>query len=142
MSLEKNDFISILNEFNFHEGKEPPVPGIVHCFTETVEELQIYLNMGFYIGLTGYIINNPIKLKEYTQIIPLNKLLVETDAPYMGFPGCRAFEISKKNSKYPNVPSSLPKVVQAIADVIGLPYNTVVQQTTSNALKLFRIAAR
>eukprot|EP01041_Mallomonas_annulata_P001498 gene1498-2891_t len=134
------DFKNILNEFGFEEGKEPPVPGIVHCFTENCDELKRYLNMGFHIGLTGYVINNPSKLQEYSKIIPLDKLLIETDAPYMGFAGCRATEMKKKTAKYPNVPASLPKIATAIADVYSVPYSTFVQMTTRNALRLFRIS--
>mmetsp|Transcript_11658 Transcript_11658/g.11690 ORF Transcript_11658/g.11690 Transcript_11658/m.11690 type:complete len:98 (+) Transcript_11658:762-1055(+) len=95
--------------------------------------------MGFYIGLTGYIINNPTKLQEYMRFIPLERLLVETDAPYMGFTGCRLTENKKKNARYPNVPAALPKVVTAISAVTGHSVSSIAQYTTRNALKLFRI---
>lgn len=133
------DFVEILNSFGFRHRCPPPVPGLVHCFTETIKELEVYLNLGFYIGLTGHVINNPNLLKDYCQLIPLDKLMVETDAPYMGFSGCRDTENKKKSSRFPNVPASLPKVVAVVADAMGLEYDLVAHTTTKNALNFFRI---
>jgi len=136
----KVDFADMLHEFGFSSQRSPPVPGLVHCFTEECDELSAYLDMGLYIGLTGFVINNPVKLQQYAKLVPLDRLLVETDAPYLGFPGCRESETKKRSAKYPNVPASLPKVVSAIAEAKGVSFSVVAEATTRNALRLFRIA--
>ena len=63
------------------------VPCIVHCFTGTTAELRAYVDRGFYIGLTGFVMHRlePGVLQEWVRAIPEDRLLIETDAPYMGF---------------------------------------------------------
>jgi TatD DNase family protein len=75
--------------------KDVNVPIIIHCFTGTKEQCVEYVKRGYYISLSGYILKEANDncaevlacLKE--GIIPLDKLMIETDAPYMGFPDCR-----------------------------------------------------
>ena len=99
---------------------QPPVPGCVHCFTGSTEELQRYLDCGFYIGLTGYIMTlDNEKLLTWLNMITLERLVLETDAPYMGFKGCRSKEEKEKKRTYPNVPSSLPKILDRVCEVSG-----------------------
>jgi TatD DNase family protein len=140
----REDFVSVLAGLGFSEGQTPPVDGCVHCFTGDTEELQVYVNMGFYIGLTGYVINqrkdNPGVLKEWLSIIPRERLVIETDAPYMGFKNCRKNEPEKKKSKYPNVPSALPFVACAIAEAGGGSVAEVAEYTTANALRFLRVS--
>ena len=149
----REDFVAILKESGFPEEGPTPVKACVHCFTGDTEELKEYVKMGFYIGLTGFIINNNMSevaeeggkgekegeslLSEWLQIIPDDKLVIETDAPYMGFKGCRKTESKKKNQKYPNIPSALNTVCQTIADASGREYDTVASVTTTNALDFF-----
>ena len=140
-------------------------PNIIHCFTGTYTELQIYLSLGFYIGITGYIINCPIdkNIEIYTEeirmmllSIGLHRLLIETDCPYMGFIGCRISENEgmgennlknlkssqkKKNmtQKYPNIPSSLLLLVQYIHTVTKWNIDDIIYNTTLNAVALFKI---
>ena len=85
--LAHDDFVRILRGA---AGKLPPV--LVHCFTGTGRELAEYLSMGFYISLSG-IVCKPERGKHIREIIPsipLDRLMVETDAPYLGFKGCRS----------------------------------------------------
>ena len=132
------DFMEILAEYGFSAGKPLPVDGLVHCFTGTNEELRQYVALGFYIGLTGSIMNKSTEeLRELLELIPRNRLVVETDAPYMGFAGCRALEKNKKTRKYPNVPSALPKIVSRIAETLCVAHDEVAELTTQNALKFF-----
>ena len=65
--------------------------------------------------------------------------MVETDAPYMGFKGCRRTEPSKRGRKYPNVPAALPQVVAAVAECYGVPATEVAARTTANAVAFFRM---
>jgi len=136
------DFLSTLQTFEFKAAEsEPRVPCVVHCFTGTIEELRIYIQMGFYIGLTGYIFGLPdFQLREILDIITLDRLVIETDAPYMGFPGCRYLEIDKtKKKKYPNVPYALVKVLDRIVSVSEWDKHIVMQKTTENAFKVLRV---
>jgi TatD DNase family protein len=92
----------------------------VHCFTGTTEELQRYVDCGFFIGLTGYVMTlDDEKLLLWLNIITLDKLVIETDAPYMGFKGCRSSETKEKKRTYPNVPVALVKVLNRICAVSG-----------------------
>jgi TatD DNase family protein len=113
-----------------------PINCIVHCFTGTVRELKAYVDCGFYIGLTGYIMNLPIDhLEEILRIIPQNRLVIETDSPYMGFIGCRENEVKKKKAKYPNSPSALPIILRRITATTG--YATSEEIATQTALNSF-----
>ena len=135
---------------------------IIHCFTGTVQECQAYIRRGYSISVSGYICK-PTDSDDDTRAclsqhsIPLSKLMLETDAPYMGFAGCRQLYLEKNvnqqsttntqmNSKqrkrlqqgtYPNVPSSLPMVLEQVATLMGIPKEEVAQQTTSNAMAFF-----
>jgi len=152
------DFRAVLIEAGFPEEGPPPVPSCVHCFTGTTDELRTYVRMGFYIGLTGYAIGAadaaakaltdgkvaPVgavdalaELKEWLDIIPADKLVLETDAPYMGFKGCRATESKKKNQKYPNVPAAMKAVCAYVAAAARRPYDDVARETTANTHKFF-----
>lgn len=139
-----SDFISLLCKHGY-DGKNNAAALAVHCFTGSVAELEDYVALGCYIGLTGYVINklNEDQLKEFLSHIPLNKLLIETDAPYMGFEGCLAnFETDKKKKKkqkYPNVPSALPFVLNAVSSALGLEESEVATITTRNAKEYFGI---
>jgi TatD DNase family protein len=133
----QEDFVSTLNSLGFGSspGSSPPVAGCVHCFTGTTEELLVYLNMGFYIGLTGFVVTmDKAVLAQWLDMITLDKLVIETDAPYMGFKGARKSEPKGKDKKYPNVPAALPLVLDAVCEASGWPRQQVIERTTRNAL--------
>lgn len=134
------DCIATLSKHNFRPDNVV-VPAVVHCFTGTYDELQDYVSLGFYIGLTGYVINSLTseELKRFLDLITLDRLVIETDAPYMGFKGCRKHEEKKKGQKYPNVPSALIQVAEHIATVGGWTVAEVAEATTRNALRLLRV---
>merc|ERR1712238_344579 len=90
------------------EQAAPTIPIIIHCFTGTKEECLAYIQRGYYISISGYILqeesngNNCVEevrscLEE--GVIPLDKLMIETDAPYMGFTGCRQLYV-QQNQHY------------------------------------------
>ena len=139
-----DDFVYILKK-NGYDGENNPSTLAVHCFTGSAAELQEYVALGCYIGLTGYVINklNEAELKGFLSIIPPDKLLIETDAPYMGFPGCLAnFETDKKKQKkqkYPNVPSALPFVLDVVSSAAGVEVLEMARVTTRNAKRFFRL---
>ena len=135
------DFLSVLQSMGFSAACDvPSVPCAVHCFTGGLEELQRYIDMGFYVGLTGFIFSlSDEDLRARLQSIGLGRLLIETDAPYMGFSGCRATAAKKKGQKYPNVPAALVLVRDRIAAVSGWDADLVARATSDNAMAMLRL---
>ncbi len=111
--------------------------GVAHCFTGNWLEAKAYLDLGFYIGLTGVICFPPKKndpqptldLLEVAKNTPLDSLLVETDAPYLAPPPFRG----KRNE-----PAYVRYVVEKIAEIKGETVEKVAQQTVKNTLDLFK----
>ena len=102
---------------------------MVHCFSYAKEMAREYLNMDFYFGIGGVItFKNAKKLKEAVQYIPLEKILLETDSPYLAPEPYRGGRNSSLN---------LPFVAEAIAELKGIPCEEVVEITERNARKLF-----
>ena len=131
----KDDFVDIMGEFGFGPGIVPPVPVCVHCFTGDTEELRLYLDSGYYIGLTGFVVTmDKDKLREWLQLITLDRLVIETDAPYMGWKGCRKTETKGKDRKYPNVPAALTLILDCIEQVSGWDRKDIINRTTQNGI--------
>lgn len=108
--------------------KDIEMEGVVHCFTGSVEDLERYLNKGLYIGFNGIIFNFPSE--EIIKKTPLDRILVETDCPYLT---PTAFE-GKRNE-----PLYIKEVIKEISRVKEIPIEKVEEQTTLNAIKLFRL---
>lgn len=105
--------------------------GVIHCYSYTKEIAREYLQMGYYFGIGGVItFQNSKKLKEAVEYIPLDRILLETDSPYLAPEPHRG----KRNSSL-----NLPYVAQAIADLKGISYEEAVEVTEENAKRLFRI---
>ncbi|OCA91632.1 TatD family hydrolase [Pseudobacillus wudalianchiensis] len=120
------DIVEILKE----EGAEE-VGGIMHCFSGSVETARECVDMNFYISLGGPVtFKNAKKPKEVAADIPLDKLLIETDCPYLAPHPYRG----KRNE-----PAYVKLVAEQIAELKGINYEEVAQATTENARKLFRI---
>lgn len=120
------DIVTILKE-----EKAAEVGGIMHCFSGSVEVAKECVEMNFYISLGGPVtFKNAKKPKEVAQEIPLNKLLIETDCPYLAPHPYRG----KRNE-----PSYVKLVAEQIAELKGLSYEEVSQVTTENAKILFGI---
>jgi TatD DNase family protein len=105
--------------------------GVMHCFTETWDVAQAALDLGFHISLSGIVtFKNAHELKDVARRIPLDRLLIETDSPYLApvpFRGKR------------NQPAFVPYVAAEIARLRGLPLEEVARATTSNFFRLFAI---
>lgn len=105
--------------------------GVIHCFSYSKEMAQEYVKMGFYIGVGGVVtFKNSKKLKEIVAEIPLEKILLETDSPYLAPTPNRG----KRNSSL-----NIPYIAQEIADLKGISYEEVVACTEKNGRDLFRI---
>lgn len=141
-----DDFIVAMDdEMPVTGGSEgpPSVSVCVHCFTGTTAELDVYCQRGYYVSLSGHVLRMRSKpdspdLADWLRLIPPDRLLIETDAPYMGFKGCRTSEAAKKTQNYPNVPAALPLVLQALVDAGGGSYDELALRTTANALRFFK----
>lgn len=109
---------------------------VVHCFTGSIEEVKKYVSMGFYIGITGWICDERRghDLQEAVKYIPLDRLLIETDAPYL-LP--RNMENKPKNRR--NEPAFLPHIVKEISKYMGISAEDVAEHSTANARRLFGI---
>jgi TatD DNase family protein len=105
--------------------------GVIHCFSYSKELAEEYVKMGFHIGIGGVVtFKNGKKLKEVAEVVPLEKILLETDCPYLAPEPYRG----KRNSSL-----YIPHIAQAIADIKGITYEEVVVQTEQNGKLLFGI---
>ncbi|WML50344.1 TatD family hydrolase [Neobacillus sp. PS3-34] len=121
-----SDIVEILKEERAEE-----VGGIMHCFSGSVETAKECVEMNFLISLGGPVtFKNAKKPKEVAEEIPLEKLLIETDCPYLTPHPYRG----KRNE-----PAYVKLVAEQIAEIKGLPLEEVARVTTSNARKLFGI---
>ena len=103
--------------------------GVIHCFSYSKEIAREYLEMGYYFGIGGVItFRNAKKLKEAVAYIPMDRILLETDSPYLAPEPHRG----KRNSSL-----NLPYVAQEIAALKGISYEEVVEITAENAKRLF-----
>lgn len=106
--------------------------GVIHCFSYTKEIAREYLDMGFYFGIGGVItFANAKKLKEAVEYIPIEKILLETDSPYLAPEPNRG----KRNSSL-----NLPYIAKEIALLKGLKFEEVIAVTHENAQRLFGIS--
>jgi TatD DNase family protein len=107
------------------------IGGVFHCYTGSVEMAKILLNNNFYISLGGAVtFKNARKAIEVVEYLPLDRLLLETDCPYMTPEPHRG---KRNDSSYINL------VAQKIADIKGISSEEVARITTENAKRLFKI---
>jgi TatD DNase family protein len=105
--------------------------GVMHCFTETWEVARAALDLGFHISLSGIVtFKNAHELKDVARRVPLDRLLIETDSPYLAPVPYRG----KRNQ-----PAYVPHVAAEIAQLRGLPLDAVARATSDNFFHLFRI---
>lgn len=127
-----DDFVDIL---------EPLLPNIsravAHCFTGEGESLREYLAMGLYVGVTGWICDERrgTHLKDIVAVIPDDKLMIETDSPYLLPRSIRPKPKSRRNE-----PAFLPEVLRVIAEARGQTQHHVASVTTANAKRFFGLA--
>lgn len=109
---------------------------VVHCFTGNREALHDYLDLGCYIGITGWICDERRgqKLQELVREIPLDRLMVETDAPYL-----LPRDLNPKPKHNRNEPSYLPHVVKTVAHCMGKEIAEVMKAAAENTRRFFRL---
>ena len=102
--------------------------GIMHCFTGTEEEAKVYLELGFHLGLGGVTTYKNCGVKDYLPNLPLDRIVLETDAPYLAPVPCRG----KRNE-----PAFLVHTAQKIADILQIHVEELADVTTKNVQLLF-----
>lgn len=119
------DTVKILQEEN-----AGVVGGVMHCFTETWEMAQAAIDLGFYISFSGIItFQNAKALQDVVKKIPLDRLLIETDAPYLTPAPYRG---------KPNEPAYVSYVAEAVAHLKDISFEEVAEQTTANFQACFK----
>jgi TatD DNase family protein len=104
--------------------------GVIHCFTGTLDEGRAFLDLGFYLSFSGIVtFKNSDGLREVARYTPSDRLLIETDSPYLA-------PVPHRGKQ--NEPAWVREVARCIADVRGLPIEQLADITTSNALTLFK----
>lgn len=113
------------------EQKAGDMGGVIHCFSYGVELAREYLDMGFYLGIGGVVtFKNAKKLKEVVEYMPMERMVLETDCPYLSPEPFRG----KRNSSL-----NLPYVVKVVSEIKGIPEQDVISITRDNARVMYRI---
>jgi TatD DNase family protein len=108
--------------------KKQNLKGVIHCFTGNLEEAKKYIELGFYLGINGII--DKLDLTEVIEKVPIDKILTETDCPYL---------TPKAEGDKRNEPIFVKYVIQRIADIKKISFEEVCEKTTQNAKELFGI---
>lgn len=123
--MAHKDLIEILDKQK--AGNSEQLKGVVHCFTGSLSQAEKYLEMGFYLGFNGIIFK--MNLDDIIKKAPLDKILIETDCPYLTPP-----QVEGRNE-----PSYVKYVVKEIARIKNTSYEKISKITAENAQKLFNI---
>jgi len=127
------DFVAILREFaGLLKG------GVAHCFTGGLAELEDYLSLGLHIGITGWVCDERRgqALRESAPRVPPQRLMLETDAPYLKPRDLNAADKSRRNT-----PANLPHIAAAVARLRGVTLEALAAATTENAARFFGLSA-
>lgn len=124
-----SDFFSILDSNYTSNGKH--APGVLHCFTGSVQEAKEVLDRNWFLSLSGIVtFKKSTVLREVAKIVPLDRLLIETDTPYLA---------PQSHRGKTNEPAFLPETAAFIAEVKGIPIQEVATATSANARTLFKL---
>jgi len=121
------DTLRLMREENAQE-----IGGVMHCFTESWEVAREAMDLGFYISLSGIVtFKNAVPLKEVARQVPLDRLLIETDSPYLA-------PVPHRGKT--NEPAFVKHVAEEVARIKGLSIDEVAQATTANFFRLFGVS--
>ena len=120
-----NEVFALLRELN-----RPTWRGVMHCFGGSVQEAHRALELGFHLGIGGVVTFKNATMAEVAKAIPLDRLLLETDAPYLS-------PVPHRGER--NESSYIPLIASRIAELRGISVDEVAEQTTANASLLFRL---
>jgi TatD DNase family protein len=112
--------------------ESPFAGGVIHCFTGGVTEARVYLDLGQYLSFSGILtFKNAGNVREAAAFAPLDRILIETDAPYLA-------PVPHRGG--PNEPSFIVETLRALAALRGLPADQVDRATSENTRRLFRLS--
>ena len=114
------DTINCLKKYNVH--------GVIHCFSGSVETANIYVSMGYKLGIGGVVTFKNSKLYEVVKAVGIENIVLETDSPYLA---PTPFRGQKNSSKY------IPLIAEKVAEILNISVEEVAKITTSNACELF-----
>ena len=126
------------------EARNSKLKGVVHCYTGTAEQAQRFIEKGLYIGFNGLIFKKVPALpnpEEVVLSIPLERILLETDSPYLAVPA-RIRQLAEKAGLTPserNEPLFVKYIAEEIARIKDISFEEVARATTQNAKSLFGI---
>lgn len=125
----REDQLAILSKYRSRFTK-----AVAHCFTGNAETLRAYLDLDLYIGITGWICDERrgTHLKELIKEIPLDRLMLETDAPYLMPRTIRPRPKTRRNA-----PAHLPYVLTTVAECLGASEAGIAAATTATAMEFF-----
>lgn len=107
------------------------VAGVMHCFTESLEVAEAAIAMGFYISFSGIVTFKSAKeLQAVARTVPLERILIETDSPYLA-------PVPHRGKM--NEPGFVKHVAEYLADLKGVPLTQIAQQTSDNFFTLFKV---
>jgi TatD DNase family protein len=114
--------------------------GVVHCFTGNIEQMNRYLDLDLYIGITGWVcdLKRGQSLREAVKSLPLNRIMLETDAPYLRPKGLAN---NRKIDNGNNEPAYLPFVAAEVASLMATEIKTLQSASQANTLALFNISS-
>ena len=132
-----DDTIDMLGDFStlwkkvFHTVEKPPPPGILHCFTGDAAFAEELLALGFFISFSGIVsFNNAGPLREVAKLVPEDRLLVETDCPYL---------TPKPFRGKVNEPAFVARVAEVVAEARGMDVAALAETTCANARRIFQL---
>ena len=116
-----DDVIKILKEF-------PDVRGVAHCFSSNLETAKAFMELGYFISFSGNLTFKNSHLPEVAKDLPLDRILVETDSPYLS---------PVPHRGKPNEPGRTRFVAEKLAEIHDVPLKVIAEKTTANAMDLF-----
>jgi TatD DNase family protein len=124
-----DDTLAILREEG-EDGSAGAAGGVFHCFTETVQVARAALDLGFHVSFSGILtFKNAQDLRDVAAFVPMDRLLIETDSPYLAPVPYRG----KTNN-----PSYVPYVAKQLAELKGVPVEAIAEATSANFERLFK----
>ncbi len=124
----RNSFKQIIDVLKIYKNSD--LNGVFHCFSENYKEAAMVLDMGFNIGIGGVLTYKNSNLKELLPKIPINNIVLETDAPYLS-------PTPKRGKR--NEPAYVKYVAEFISELLCKSFSEVCETTTLNAKKIFKI---
>lgn len=124
------DIIHVVKEISIQHSAFSPLRGVFHCFNGSKETVEEILKMGFYVGIGGVLTFKNSKLADKLEVVPLDRIVLETDAPYMA-------PVPHRGER--NESRLMIHVAERLAQVYNCSVETIIEVTTANAKQLFGI---